>query len=503
MAKDNNLPDFLTAVADSIRTAEGTTGAIPAQEFPDRIEKLSLEASDEQFVAIFVDWNGDVLGKFVLDEGDTLDISQIPTPSHEGMVFDHWVSGVNPSRIQNNILTMPDFDVVFGAIYNNIDGNGNEHDTYIDIEINNSDSLYFDINFGASLPSEIDWGDGTSDTEITSLMTHAYQTSGSYRISIISQTAYNFASLAFGQDSSNREKRVKAIHFSSLIEQPPSNLTATTGWFADCLGIRYFSMENGFHPATEARYWYLFGTNVPATESTVNFIFPESIGTYIPRYFWGMLRCNAIVVPYGCSGQSYQYTSIMFPYGFWYFTIPEGTTSFSMQLSTETSSIRLIKIHASLDSSPSVLYAAKFARIMRDTSMVIGRGMESIFILAGSFQGSSQQSAQWLKNIYIAEGVANIGQYAFYNAMKIKKLKMPSTLQSIGQRAFNYMRTCQYVDFRKATIVPTIGSIGFLQNWAKIVVPDALYDSWITATNWVSYAEYIVKASEFNESDYE
>jgi hypothetical protein len=32
----------------------------------------------------------------------------------------------------------------------------------------------------------------------------------------------------------------------------------------------------------------------------------------------------------------------------------------------------------------------------------------------------------------------------------------------------------------------------------KIVVPDALYDEWKAATNWSTYASYIVKSSEFN-----
>ncbi len=33
----------------------------------------------------------------------------------------------------------------------------------------------------------------------------------------------------------------------------------------------------------------------------------------------------------------------------------------------------------------------------------------------------------------------------------------------------------------------------------KVVVPDALYDQWIAATNWVKIQDHIVKASEFTE----
>jgi hypothetical protein len=32
----------------------------------------------------------------------------------------------------------------------------------------------------------------------------------------------------------------------------------------------------------------------------------------------------------------------------------------------------------------------------------------------------------------------------------------------------------------------------------RIIVPDALYDEWIAATNWSSHASRIIKASEFN-----
>jgi hypothetical protein len=36
-------------------------------------------------------------------------------------------------------------------------------------------------------------------------------------------------------------------------------------------------------------------------------------------------------------------------------------------------------------------------------------------------------------------------------------------------------------------------------NTWKIVVPDNLYDQWIAATNWSTFASRIVKASEFVE----
>jgi hypothetical protein len=55
-----------------------------------------------------------------------------------------------------------------------------------------------------------------------------------------------------------------------------------------------------------------------------------------------------------------------------------------------------------------------------------------------------------------------------------------------------------FYDFRASKSVPTLeGTFVFnnIPSDCKIVVPDALYDEWIAATNWSSYASYIIKAS--------
>jgi hypothetical protein len=48
--------------------------------------------------------------------------------------------------------------------------------------------------------------------------------------------------------------------------------------------------------------------------------------------------------------------------------------------------------------------------------------------------------------------------------------------------------------------VPALGGASVFSNVpsdAKIIVPDALYDEWIAATNWSTHASKIVKASTF------
>ena len=56
-------------------------------------------------------------------------------------------------------------------------------------------------------------------------------------------------------------------------------------------------------------------------------------------------------------------------------------------------------------------------------------------------------------------------------------------------------------DFRNCTVVPTLAdtTLGH-KDGCQIVVPDALYDEWIAATNWSSLTNVVfVKASEYVE----
>ena len=59
-------------------------------------------------------------------------------------------------------------------------------------------------------------------------------------------------------------------------------------------------------------------------------------------------------------------------------------------------------------------------------------------------------------------------------------------------------------DFSEVTAVPVLSASSGLTKISfisAIIVPDALYDEWIAATNWVAYASKIKKASEAGTSE--
>lgn len=110
-------------------------------------------------------------------------------------------------------------------------------------------------------------------------------------------------------------------------------------------------------------------------------------------------------------------------------------------------------------------------------------------------------SCRSLSNIVIPNSVTSIGNYTFNNCYSLASVVIPSSVTSIGNYAFSSCSSVAFYDFSQCTSVPTLGGtsvFSYGNSDCKIVVPDALYDEWIGATNWSSYASKIVKASEFN-----
>ena len=75
-----------------------------------------------------------------------------------------------------------------------------------------------------------------------------------------------------------------------------------------------------------------------------------------------------------------------------------------------------------------------------------------------------------------------------------------SSVQSIAAGAMQTNSGILLYDFRQSQQVPTLANANAFTNMnnnAKFVVPDGLYDDWVAETNWSTYADKIVKASEY------
>ena len=106
----------------------------------------------------------------------------------------------------------------------------------------------------------------------------------------------------------------------------------------------------------------------------------------------------------------------------------------------------------------------------------------------------------------IPESILRIGYGAYTACKQLVKVvwnvrqRTSSSAISIAGTAFQNCPALQYVAFPNVEeIIIMEAANAFSGTTCQIVVPDNLYDEWIAATNWSTYADRIVKASEFVE----
>lgn len=94
--------------------------------------------------------------------------------------------------------------------------------------------------------------------------------------------------------------------------------------------------------------------------------------------------------------------------------------------------------------------------------------------------------------IKLNEGLAVIDQSAFTNASIAGEIEIPSTVTEIGSYCFAYTGITTVIC--KPTTPPALGTVAFSSDTAgfTIKVPAASVAAYKAATNWSSYADYIV-----------
>ena len=98
-----------------------------------------------------------------------------------------------------------------------------------------------------------------------------------------------------------------------------------------------------------------------------------------------------------------------------------------------------------------------------------------------------------LQSISIPNSVTGIEKDAFSYCYALQSIVIPNSVKSIRESAFSYCHASEY-DFSQFSQVPTISASAFtgIFSSTKILVPSSLYDTWVAATNWTIYANYIV-----------
>ena len=112
-----------------------------------------------------------------------------------------------------------------------------------------------------------------------------------------------------------------------------------------------------------------------------------------------------------------------------------------------------------------------------------------------------------IEELEIPSSQTNIRYQDYYDCRCLSKIRFWGNITEVASSAFyspNGTTALNMVYFNNNTVVPTLAdtnAFGMLNTNGRIVVPDSLYDEWITATNWATYADYIYKKSEVDYYD--
>ena len=112
-----------------------------------------------------------------------------------------------------------------------------------------------------------------------------------------------------------------------------------------------------------------------------------------------------------------------------------------------------------------------------------------------SINNNAFYSCYSLAIVTIPDGVTSIGSYTFYNCYSLASVTIPDGVTSIVNYAFGGCYGMRYYDFSACTAVPTLKNTNAFNNIpsdCQMLIPAALYDEWSAATNWATYASYMV-----------
>jgi hypothetical protein len=106
-----------------------------------------------------------------------------------------------------------------------------------------------------------------------------------------------------------------------------------------------------------------------------------------------------------------------------------------------------------------------------------------------------------LEYVFLPDSCDYIASYGFYETLSFHKIAIPPAVARIETYTFYNDECLQIIDFSRHTSVAVLAASNALTkvpSSCKIVVPDALYDKWIAATNWSSKSSQIIKKSDWD-----
>ena len=377
----------------------------------------------------FYDYDGTRLYSYTLTEINSL--TSLPSlPAHQGLTCQGWNYTLEELKTLNR-------EIDVGATYITHDGKTR---IYITLPEGYTSPI---VGLCPNGTVTVDWGDGTTSTLTgTSVTTakytsaHSYAQAGDYVITLSATGTYGLGG------------------HSSL----------TIGPYI----LRYATNGNGAN--------YTYRTFINKIELGANV---TTLGSHTFRH---CANLKSITIPNGITaiGDS----TFAYCVNLKGVVIPKGVTTIGSAALRNISSAKMVSFPLGITSFGD--YALTEAAVITRVTLPEGITLVPKYLISGSIN---------LRNVTIPNSVTAIASNALTNGYNIRKLVYPKGLVSIEAGAFGNSYAIVLHDFSACEQVPTLANTSAftsITSQCEIRVPAALYNEWVSATNWSTYANNIV-----------
>lgn len=523
MAANKKLTKLFTEIADSIREVKDIVRPLTPSEFPEAIKSMDKRPVVERDIN-FYDYEGTLLYSY--DVSEIKNLKELPPlPYHEGLICQGW------NWDYEDVIAL-DYPMNIGAMYITDDGKTRIH---ICIETMEYSTIPIHLYQSVSNGISIDWGDGSPIETLEGINgvsgSHKYSQVGEY---VVTLEPLEECDMGLGRNGSEGVFGNQSTSSTSTVWKNCIARKAFIGKNYTYYNVYGFGYSAMLEEITCPSYW----TKMPCTFSTSQLKFltiPKYVKEFSNYSFYAMyyskgtisIPNGVLTIPGNCFAGGYELKSLTLPDSvtsiqglndlrcLTKFRIPKNTIIIGQNCFNGCSQIKEINFPKSLKVIKSGALQGVRASIIdipnvQELSNSAFRGNVAIKMILPkkvevNIMGQYFMSGGRLRKVVLPENLATIDSYAMSSQYYLYELYLPSTLQSIGVQAFANNWSCKFYDFTACNQVPVLSNTNAFQALrtdCEIRVPEDLYDEWVAATNWATYADYI-KAYPRTEYDYD
>ena len=111
------------------------------------------------------------------------------------------------------------------------------------------------------------------------------------------------------------------------------------------------------------------------------------------------------------------------------------------------------------------------------------------------------QNCNLLNSVVLSPSTSILDIDTISTCYSLSSIVIPRSITTVSALSLRNCYGMAFYDFSHHTAVPTLANANAftsIPDDCKIIVPDALYDEWIAATNWSTYASYIIKKTDWD-----